>query len=160
LNDTITSAELADVLKITARRVNQLVDENVIVRESDGKFNVADSVERYFENKYKSAAGTDYDLEHALLERAKRGKAEIDLAVMKSKLLWADEVEQLVAGMIITFKARLLSLPTKCAPMVLGQKSMPSIVEILNNAVYEALSELHEVPASVVITASEKEALN
>jgi len=153
LNEIVSSAELSEVLKITVRRVNQLVEDNKIFREPDGKYKLADSVENYYAYKFRSDEETNYDLEHALLERVKREKAELDLETQKGALLYADEVEHLMSGMIITFKARLMSLPTKCAPKILGKKSMPEVVKILEDAVYEALNELKEIPAAKVVEA-------
>lgn len=53
MDETVNSETLAKVLKITARRVRQLVEENVIFRETSGNFNLANSVENYYENKFK-----------------------------------------------------------------------------------------------------------
>lgn len=151
----VSTADLAFILKLTSRRVNQLVDENVIFRESSGKFDVAESVENFFAYKFKSDEKVNYNLEHALFEKAKREKAELDLQERKKKLLKADDVEKLMSGMILTFKARLLNLPTKCASKIIGEKSLSVITEVLKEAVIEALGELRELPAEKVMSGDE-----
>jgi hypothetical protein len=151
---SVTTKELAEVLKIGERRIQQLAKDGVLMRSDDGNFNLPDSIENYYVNKFESDK-IDFDHEHALLEKAKREKAELDLDVFKKTLLYADDMEHLMSGMIITFKARLLSLPTKCAPLILGKKSMAEVVEILKDAVYEALNELKEIPAAKVVEAGD-----
>lgn len=156
MDEIVSSTELGKVLKITSRRVNQLADENVIFREQNRKFNLADSCENFFAWKFKSDGKIDFNREHALHEKAKREKAELDLKAQKGTLLFTDDVEHFVSGMIITFKARLMSLPTKYAPKILGKKSMPEVVEILKGAVYEVLNELHEIPGSEIEAAADR----
>lgn len=151
----VSKSDLAFILKISIRRVDQLVNENVIFRETTGKFDVSESVKNFFAYKFKSDEKINYNLEHALFEKAKREKAEIDLQERKKKLLKADDVERLMSGMILTFKARLLNLPTKCASKIIGEKSLSVITEVLKEAVIEALGELRELPAEKVVSGDE-----
>lgn len=153
----VSAADLAYILKLTTRRVNQLVEENVILREPNGKFDVSKSVENFFRHKFRvdEEKDIDFDKEHALFEKVKRKKAELDLQEHRKQLLKATDVESLMAGMILTCKARLLTLPTKAAPKIVGEKDMAVIVDVLKNAVFEALNELKEIPAAVVVEADD-----
>lgn len=152
-----SAADLAIILNISTRRVNQLVTENVIFRESNGKFDVSKSVENFFRHKFRVDEEKDinYDKEHALFEKVKREKAELDLQEHKKQLLKATDVENLMSGMILTCKARLLTLPSKVAPKIAGEKDMAVIIGILKNAVFEALNELKEIPAPVEVEADD-----
>lgn len=149
MDNYVNSEDLGTVLNITARRVNQLVNDGVLFRAENGKFNVAKSVENFFRYKYRvdEKKEINFDEEHALLEKAKRKKAELDLAQRQSKLLDADDVEKLMSGMILTCKARLLAMPTALAPKVLGKQDLPVVVDAIKGAVFEALAELKEIPA-------------
>lgn len=148
------------MLKISARRVNQLVKENVLSREKNGKFDLADSCESYYAWKFRSDGEINYDQEHALLEKAKREKAEIDLQERKETLLRAKDVEHIVDGMILTCKAKLLAIPTKAAPKIIGKSEIPAIVEVMRDEIYEALNELKEIPAEQVEEAADDEVDN
>jgi len=143
----ITSQELAKALKLSTRRVNQLVKESILRRGADGKFNLPEAVDAYYSFKYKSNEKVDYELEHALLEKAKREMAEIELDEHKGKLLYATDVEQAMATMILTCKSRLLSIPSKIAPKVLGQKNLAVIQDVIKTEICQALAELKEMPA-------------
>jgi phage terminase Nu1 subunit (DNA packaging protein) len=147
MNLLVSSSDLAKVLRLTVQRVNQLAKEGVIKREADGKFNLPDRIEDYYAFKFKTDEEIDYEREHALLEAAKREKAEIELEQLKGSLLNAVDVEQAMSSMILTAKSRLLSVPTKAATRVIGQKNLSVIVEILKSEICNALDELKEMPA-------------
>ncbi len=147
----VNSSDLAKALKISARRVQQLVKEGILKREADGRYNLPDSVEAYYAFKYMPDNKLSYDLEHTLLEKAKREKAEIELEQLKGSLLYASDVEQAMATMILTCKSRLLSIPTKCATQIIGLKDLSVIVGIIRDEIYGALEELKEMPAPEVV---------
>lgn len=142
-----SSSDLAILLKLSSRRVGQLVKEGVLTKGANGKYNLPESIEAYYAFKFKSDEKLSYDIEHTLLERAKRETTEIELEQLKGSLLYANDVEHAMANMILTAKARLLSLPSKCAPKILGQKNITAIAEIIQREIYDALSELREMPA-------------
>ncbi len=91
------------------------------------------------------------------MEKAKREKAELDLYERKKTLLKAKDVERLMAGMILTCKGKLLAIPTKVAPKLAGENSIPAIVDALQNEIYEALNELKEIPAEEIDEAGDDE---
>lgn len=143
----VNASDLAKALKLTVRRVNQLAKQSILKREADGKFHLPDAVETYYAFKFKDAEAINYDREHALHEKAKRETAEIELEQLKGSLLLAADVEQAMATMILTCRSRLQAIPTKCAPKVIGQKSLAVIVDVIQKEVHEALAELREMPA-------------
>ena len=136
---------MARLLRITTRRVRQLVEEGIIKKEADGTFNTPEVIDSFFAFKYKTDDAVNFEKEHALLEAAKREKAEIELEQLKGQLLYATDVEQAMATLILTTKSRLLSIPTKCATQVLGLKDLSVIVVIIRDEIYEALNELKPI---------------
>lgn len=153
----VSASDLALILKITARRVSQLAAEGTIFREENGKFDIAKSVENFYRKKFHTdeKREIDFDMEHALYEKAKRKKAELDLQKYQGQLLDAKEVEHAMSGMILTCKARLLNIPIKVAPKVVGEGNMSVIVEKIKDAVFEALEELHQMPAAEILEADD-----
>ena len=143
----ISSSDLAKVLVLTVQRVNQLAKDGTIKREADGKFEISSAVETYYRFKLLTDAEVDYQREHAKLEQAKRKKCELELGILDGTLLIADEVESLMANMIITCKTRLLGIPSRLAPQLLGLRNLSKIAEILRDEIYQALTELSEIPA-------------
>jgi phage terminase Nu1 subunit (DNA packaging protein) len=147
MENYINTTEMAKLLRLSVRRVNQLVKENILKKEIDGKFNIYESLDSYYSYKFKSNEELNYEIEHTLLEKAKREKAEIELEQLKGSLLYAIEVEELMANMILTCKSRLLSIPTKCAAKIIGKTDISLITNVIKNEVYDALNELSQIPA-------------
>ena len=138
----VKSKELATILGITQRRVNQLVKEAVLEKNSAGQFDLAQSVQAYI-----SFAVTDSDelkKEKTLHERAKRQKAEIVLAHLENRMHDAADVEEALTGMLVTFRSRILGMPSKLAPQILGMKNIGEIQSLINKEAREALTELSE----------------
>lgn len=145
--DNCTAAYLAELLAISERRVNQLAADGTLERTVDGKFDPPSAIEAYYTFKLKSNEKIDYDKEKALHEAVKREKSEIQLEQYKRTLLSAVDVERAMSSMILTAKSRLLALPAKVAPKVIGQKNIPVIEDIIKREVNAALCELSEMPA-------------
>ncbi len=85
----VSTSELACVLGITGRRIRQLAEDGQIEKSSQGKFKLADSVQRY--NSFLSREPADED--DVKLDKAKR-TAEVTLKASKAKIakLEADEL--------------------------------------------------------------------
>lgn len=70
--------------------------------------------------------------------------AEIELAKLKNKMHDAEDVERVLTGMLINFRNRMLTIPVKVSPKIIGQKNIAVINEILRGEIQDALQELSE----------------
>ncbi|MFP4976374.1 hypothetical protein ACE6ED_13305 [Paenibacillus sp. CN-4] len=144
---TLTAVQLSELLGLTPRRVQQLAEEGIIVRSGRGKYNAVGSVQNYMRFQRENGSTTsevDYFDERALHERAKRKKAELELAVMQGDLHRSGDVELVMNDMIAAFRSRILAMPSKLAPQLVGKDELPVILEMLTREVHEALTELSE----------------
>lgn len=148
----VNSITLGNILGITDRRVRALVDEGVINSISRGKYEMIKSVQQYCNflrqktevDSNKKGAKIDYDTEHALHEKVKREKAELQLKVMKGELHRSEDVESIMVDMITKTKTKLLGIPSKAAVPVMGHTDMNKVEDILTKLINKALSELAE----------------
>jgi len=142
----ITARYLAEILGITERRVNQISNEKkIFTRDLNGKYQVVECVAAYYKEKYLPASrNIDYEEEKARHERAKREKQELLLAKMKGELHEAATVENVLTNMLVTFRTRMLGVPTKIAPTLIGQKNISKITDIIDREIREVLTELSE----------------
>jgi phage terminase Nu1 subunit (DNA packaging protein) len=147
MDELCTTAALSHYLGITSRRIQQLVKSDVLPQIGRGKFRIADAVQAYI--KFLSFSSSTYNgeevdgkLEKALLTRIQKEKAELELGVMRGELHRGEDVRAVMSDMIGNCRARLLSLPTKLSPMLLGQSEMAMVQDIIKRAIYEALTEL------------------
>ena len=142
----VKSKELAGILGVTQRRVNQLAKDKVFERNG-GCFDLAQSVQAYV--TYTAAENDELRQEKTLHERAKRRKAEFELARLENRLHDAADVEQCLIGMLVTFRNRILSIPQKLAPQLLGLKNISEIYDLINEELRNALQELSEYDSAM-----------
>lgn len=148
----VTAKQMAKIMDLSERRINQLVTEGVISKESDGQYNVMKVIIEYYKNKSGVEAGINYDQEHALLEKVKRETAEIELAELKGDVHRAQDVKQVLCGMIITCRNKLLAMPAGVAVKLVGQKNPSVIIDILTKEVKIALNELSEYDVKLFVS--------
>ena len=140
---TGSSADLANLLKITQRRTNQLADEKVLTRQPEGNFNLPDAIAEFYAYKYKESKSLDRITEKALHEKVKRENAELDLQERRHELHRASDVELVMSDMLVKLRTRLLGIPMTMAPKLEGlQKG--EIAELLDREIESALMELKD----------------
>lgn len=138
-----TSSELARMLMISARRVQQLVNEGVITRQPEGDYLLPEAVAEYYAFKFKSDEDVDYWEEKAKHEKAKRELAEIELAAKKGEMHAASDIEEVMVNMLSNLRTQLLGVPSKLAP-VLADQEAGWIEKILTEEIASRLSELSD----------------
>lgn len=136
---------LAEILNITPRRIQQLVEDGVIPKPNKpGAYDIPECVQNYY---YKEFGGDEDDDLDGKYERARKAKAEadrieFDLEIKRNKYVLSDLVEYELEKIIGNCRAKLLALPRKLAPLVSTAESPGEAEEILTNGVNEALNEL------------------
>lgn len=143
----ITTKEISEILGLSDRRIRQLADEGALVRIAHGKFDLPASIQTYIKyqvNKEKPTAEIDKTEEEALWTRARRQKTELELRIMQGELHRSEDVKRVMNDMLGAFRARLLGLPSKISPQLIGKTEIPAVKEIVKNGVYEALEELSD----------------
>ena len=143
-----TIAECAKHLIMDERRFYQLLDEDVIERQSRAAYDLDAVREQYIRNLREVAAGRvitgglDPSQERARKDKELADKTALTNAATRKELLPRGDVHLAVTSAFAKVRARILSLPTKMAPLVLGLTSLPAVQEKLSNATNEALAEL------------------
>ena len=138
-----STRELSQLLNITQRRINQLVEEKILTREANGEFVLPKAISDYYVFKYKNTEQVDFNKEKALHERAKRRLAEFEVRKRANELHEATDVEAVLTEMLINLRNNLLSIPPKMATQLAG-KSKYEIEEILRKEIEFHLLELKD----------------
>jgi AcrR family transcriptional regulator len=92
----------------------------------------------------RSTAPSEYSLEQTLLTRAKREKAELELAELRGFMHHADDVRAVMSDMLARFKARIRAIPAGVAPALATESDPAAIMDILTRETNAALQELAE----------------
>lgn len=101
----------------------------------------------------------DYNAARARKMEADAQMAELELLQAKGKLVPAEDVAGAWTDVLSAMKARLLALPSVCAPVCATETELATVQSILENQVREALDELssyqpHEHAGRTSVTAS------
>ena len=154
----VNTVVIAKMFNMTPRRVRQLVEEGVVDRVGHGRFNLIDTVSKYVtflklntESLTEGDVTESLDYEKWLHEKAKREKAEIELAHIKKEMHSSGEVEEVMNNMVMNFRQRILSIPSKCALQLMNRTDPKYIESILEQNVNEALKELSEYDPSMFV---------
>ncbi len=148
---TVSSSVLANLFGLSTRRIRQLEEESIIKKVARGKYSLQENIKSYItfikttanlkENKSEETK-VDYDEEHALLEKAKREKTELELAAMRGTIHFSEDVERVMNNMLSNFRSKVLALPSRAAPSLITLTSIADIQEILQMEVLDVLHEL------------------
>jgi phage terminase Nu1 subunit (DNA packaging protein) len=146
-NPTIPVATLARLFNLTERRIQQLAKDGVIPKPEKGKYDLIASTQGYIKYLQDRAAGKDIEprdtyIERARLLKAQADKTEIEVKALNGDLIAAEQVELMWAGLVSSFRARMMALPVRCAHRVMNITGYQEIEEILRGHVNEALEEL------------------
>lgn len=143
----VSTAEISEIFGISTRRVQQLAKDGVFVRVGHGQFDLPASVNSFIEYRLddtKDEGVLDKTTEEAKWTRARREKTELELQIMRGDLHRSEDVRRVMNDMMGAFRARILSIPSKFAPQLVGLTEIPPIKEVLKQGVYEALEELSD----------------
>lgn len=143
---TCTQSQLAKALGVSQPRVNQLIDEGVVVRDemsTNGQVMLFESLQNYFLSKNVTGDNVNFWKERGLHERAKRELAELKLSKSRGAVYDAETVERELVELLTNFRNKLLGLPSKYATQLEG-KTRGEIYSALTAAIEEELTELSE----------------
>lgn len=136
-----SARELAELLGVSERRVNQLVNEEILHREIEGDFILTMAIATFYENKYAGKDEDNYWGEKALHEAAKRKLAELELARRQNMSHDAADVERVMTDMLSNLRSQLLGIPAKMAAK-LEKKSKNIIRSELDKEIRSRLTEI------------------
>ena len=134
------SVELAVDRRTLARKLSGLEPANCSVsgkRTSRG-YRLADVLE------HLAGADGDLDLNHerAVLTKLQQEKIRLELAELRGELIRGAIIEQHWQAMVCAMRARLLAIPSRCAPELAGPDRHIAVTAILQTAIYEVLTEI------------------
>ena len=102
---------------------------------------------------------SELEIEKTRFEKARADKTELEVEVIRAKLLPAEVVEQVWCDILARFRARMLVIPTRLATALKNQSDTLTIESEIREKVYEALNELSEYDPSDYIEARFAESL-
>lgn len=155
-----TIAECANHLFLSERRFRELLDQGVVDRQPARGYDEDLVREQYISHLREVAAGRsssdgpDLTAERARLAKEQADAQEMKNAVSRGELLARADVTAAVTASFARVRARLLAMPSKLVPTILGITSPSELKEKFSDAINEALAEL---AGTVVVAVPEGE---
>ena len=78
----------------------------------------------------------------ARLDGLRADKVELDLQLQKQEVVSLDDIVSDLERAGVEIKNKMLGIPTKAAPLIIGQTKLPRIKEILEDLIHEALESI------------------
>ena len=163
-----TVDEIVQWIPITRAYVGQLVKEGILkyATNSDGdiifhKYNLQATVRAYISyvsSKRKDKPVSQTELDQARVERI-RGQSErneIEMMKLKGELINADELDGVMADMLITVRNRLLGIPAHVTRMLLGRENYDEVCGILTEEIEKALEFFRPITVEEVRAQNQK----
>ena len=145
----ISTTELAAILGVTARRVQQMAQDGTIVPVRRGYFQLGDAVQRYINFLSKpQISEAEQKLEtakrqsEAQLKLSKAQLAKREVEELKGKLHRSEDVEGSTEDLIYTIRPARLSLPGRLSVDVTAAQSPAEAAEIIRKEVHKVMREL------------------
>ena len=147
----VSSTELAVVLGLTTRRIQQMAQDGTISAVSRGRFALAESVQRYI----KFLAGSPMDKAERDLEKtrrtaetqikiAKAAVAKLEAEELRGTMHRADDVAAMTDALVQYVREALLSMPGRLAVDVASAETAAEAAEIIKKEIFSVLKTLSE----------------
>jgi phage terminase Nu1 subunit (DNA packaging protein) len=148
---TVDVTKVASALNLDERRVQQLVKEG-LPREGRGQYDPVKCMLwyiRYLQQALEKKAVPTLEggfvgerEERVRLLRADADLREMELAKERGLLVALQDVEATITDLVLTTKARIMAIPPRVAPDLVGESSRVMIQAKLEKACKEALAYL------------------
>lgn len=155
----VSASVLADIIGVSDRRIRQLAEEGILIKVGHGRYNLQDSLQAYILNlRVEMEAGKDkpatdevlgLEQEKAIHENVKRHMSELKLHLMKGNMHRSEDVEAVMTDMLLNFKTKILSLPSKLTPRLVNRQDEGFILDTLTEELNLVLEELSEYNPAV-----------
>jgi hypothetical protein len=150
--ETVSGRRLAENTGYTDQYISDLAAKKVLKRSFDNRFPYIPSILALLAYvRAQKGSNTlqlntddrvDGNLERALLWREQREAQSLRNAALRGELLPADEIKAALTSSTNAVKAKLLAIPTKGAPLLLGTDNLAVMQDKLTELVYECCAEL------------------
>ena len=145
----VNTTELASVLGLCGRRVQQMIQDGTLLTVAKGRLRLADAVQRYI----KFISTDPVDEEDAKIEKGRR-KAEATMKASKAtiarleaqelqgKMHRSEDVAAMTEDLIYTIRGALNALPGRLAVDIVTANTPAEASEIIRKEVYKVMREL------------------
>ena len=149
----VTPSEAAAFLQVPERTFYRLVETGIIPKAGDGEYILGEVVESYWRNQFDTEG---LKAAQTRLTTAQAELKELELAEQRGELHRASAIAKVWADNVLNAKKKLLAIPTKIPPMLVGQ-DVQTIRKRLEDEIKESLRELAGYDRDKITKESERQ---
>ena len=149
-DNLVSSPELAELFGVTDRYIRMLAKDEIVKKSGTrGKYLLAESIKGFIAFLRESSSA-DVDLKEVKLKKETEKIAKdielkaIKISELKNELHSADIVRKVMTTMLTNLKGKLLAVPNKIAPLVVGCDNLGDIQDIVLSSIEDVLLELSD----------------
>ena len=149
-DNLVSSPELAELFGVTDRYIRMLAKDEIVKKSGTrGKYLLAESIKGFIAFLRESSS-VDVDLKEVKLKKETEKIAKdielkaIKISELKNELHSADIVRKVMTTMLTNLKGKLLAVPNKIAPLVVGCDNLGDIQDIVLSSIEDVLLELSD----------------
>lgn len=149
-DNLVSSPELAELFGVTDRYIRMLAKDEIVKKSGTrGKYLLAESIKGFIAFLRESSS-VDVDLKEVKLKKEIEKIAKdielkaIKISELKNELHSADIVRKVMTTMLTNLKGKLLAVPNKIAPLVVGCDNLGDIQDIVLSSIEDVLLELSD----------------
>lgn len=146
LDTAVSAKELAIVLGLSTRRIQQLVQDGILEAVEKGKYHLAKSVSRYIALITKEQSESDKQRTEAevSIKKAKAIVAVLEAKELQGKMHRSEDVADMTEDLIYTIRGMLLALPGRLAVDVSTTSTPAEAAEMIRTEVYKVMEEISQ----------------
>jgi len=146
LDTLVSTKELAIVLGLSTRRVQQLVQDGQFEPVKRGRFNLAKCVARYIEMKEEDVSSEEKErLEAELsIKKANAIMKVLEAKELQGKMHRSEDVAAMTEDLVYTIRGMLLALPGRLAIDVANTDDPAEAADLIRKEVYAIMEELSQ----------------
>jgi phage terminase Nu1 subunit (DNA packaging protein) len=150
----VTRSQLAELANVTDRQINLWVKKDDMPVEGRGAYDAVKCIHWLLRKKdeqiefFRRGGETESSARIRLL-RANANLREIELARIRVEVILIDDAIRSIADVMKAMQTRLLAIPKRSAPQLVGIEEPGEIESFLTVEIHQALNELSRVPDSI-----------
>ena len=137
-----TDAELSEWIGVSPATISRYRNDGKLPSKVKSKGTPLKKSVSYYLEQMENGEISQLEAEKIRLTAAQADDKELDVKQKRGELIPAEIVEIAWQGQKANMKAKLLNIPTKLAPLVVGEQTIEVIKEKAQELIYEALEEL------------------
>jgi phage terminase Nu1 subunit (DNA packaging protein) len=150
-----TCEELANLVGVSARRIQQLETDKIVESLGHGVYDVAASVRGYCEflrgRSLGSDTAKDEKLERIRLTKAKAGMAELSHAELIGDLVRKEEILRQDFSLARILRNNLTSIPDRAAALIAAETDPDKVHDLLEREIRASLDQIIDAMESTEV---------